>query len=269
MILTLPVFTLSCIQKLRTSSASVLDLVTIVWRTESVHIGPDVPMVMHEPVCDLSCTCTPYDASKYPNGCRPAAPGVRSKPRCSLLCDWCRCRMILSSLHWSISVAFVTRVASMETESWMSGVVLLDRYRRRAIMVWKCRLRLSSSSGLSELVAPLIMALGVKILSALTSVVAIFAGNLLPTVMFATLLLGSDEYDNSPRGTDCSVGAMAFGVALLSTLAGIVGIVIAGNLLPTVMLATLLGLDELVSLPCRMLAVVGAREKTWFVRLTE
>jgi hypothetical protein len=113
------------------------------------------------------------------------------------------------------------------------------------------------------------MALGVKILSARTIVVAVFAGNLLPAVMFATLLLGSDEYDNSQRGSDCSVGAMALGVALLSTLAGVVGIVIAGNLLPTVMLATLLGLDEIVSLPCRMLAVVGAREKAWFVRLTE
>jgi hypothetical protein len=79
------------------------------------------------------------------------------------------------------------------------------------------------------------MALGVEILSALTSVVAIFTRNLLPTVMFATLLLGPDEYDDSPCGNDCSVGAMAFDVGLLSTLAIIVGIVVAGNLLPTVM----------------------------------
>ena len=59
-----------------TSSASVLDLVTIVWRIDSVQIGPDVPMVMHDPVWDLPSTCTPYDASMYANGCMPAVPGV-------------------------------------------------------------------------------------------------------------------------------------------------------------------------------------------------
>ncbi len=54
-----------------TSSASVLDFVTIWCLHESASAGPASPIIRHAPVCDFPSGCTPYAASKYPYATMP------------------------------------------------------------------------------------------------------------------------------------------------------------------------------------------------------
>ena len=110
-----------------TSSASVLDLVTIWCLHESASAGPASPMIRHAPVCDFPSGCTPYAASKYPDATMPRTPGVNRMP---LPLESLKYFCTLHSFSASSCVALSTLVVrnASQKDKFLKKQIIQERY---------------------------------------------------------------------------------------------------------------------------------------------